>query len=125
MISSSLLAAVKEYQLVIDEGPVNITGKTVQRITVNGKFPAPLLEFEEGDEAVIRVKNKLKNKESSLHWHGLLLPGLMDGVPGFNGFQGIAPNQEFVYRFKIRQSGTYWYHAHSKGQEQDGFTAPL
>lgn len=67
VISSSLLAAVKEYQLVIDEGPVNITGKTVQRITVNGKFPAPLLEFEEGDEAVIRVKNKLKNKESSLH----------------------------------------------------------
>ena len=120
VISSSLLAAVKEYQLVIDEGPVNITGKTVQRITVNGKFPAPLLEFEEGDEAIIRVKNKLKNKESSLHWHGLLLPGLMDGVPGFNGFQGIAPDQEFVYRFKIRQSGTYWYHAHSKGQEQDG-----
>ena len=61
-----------------------------------------------------------KNKESSLHWHGLLLPGVMDGVPGFNGFQGIAPDQEFVYRFKIRQSGTYWYHAHSKGQEQDG-----
>lgn len=120
VISSSLFAAVKEYQLVIDEGPVNLTGKTVQRITVNGKFPAPLLEFEEGDEAIIRVKNKLKNKESSLHWHGLLLPGLMDGVPGFNGFQGIAPNQEFVYRFKIRQSGTYWYHAHSKGQEQDG-----
>ncbi|WP_312332293.1 copper resistance system multicopper oxidase [Acinetobacter variabilis] len=120
MISSSLFAAVKEYQLVIEEEPVNLTGKTVQRITVNGKFPAPLLEFEEGDEAVIRVKNKLKNKESSLHWHGLLLPGLMDGVPGFNGFQGIAPDQEFVYRFKIRQSGTYWYHAHSKGQEQDG-----
>ncbi|MGI1794877.1 copper resistance system multicopper oxidase [Acinetobacter variabilis] len=120
VISSSLFAAVKEYQLVIEEGPVNLTGKTIQRITVNGKFPAPLLEFEEGDEAIIRVKNKLKNKESSLHWHGLLLPGLMDGVPGFNGFQGIAPDQEFVYRFKIRQSGTYWYHAHSKGQEQDG-----
>lgn len=120
VISSSLFAAVKEYQLVIEEGPVNLTGKTVQRITVNGKFPAPLLEFDEGDEAIIRVKNKLKNKESSLHWHGLLLPGLMDGVPGFNGFQGIAPDQEFVYRFKIRQSGTYWYHAHSKGQEQDG-----
>ena len=120
VVSSSLFAAVKEYQLVIEERPVNLTGKTVQRITVNGKFPAPLLEFEEGDEAVIRVTNKLKNQDSSLHWHGLLLPGLMDGVPGFNGFQGIAPNQEFVYRFKVRQSGTYWYHAHSKGQEQDG-----
>ena len=59
-----------------------------------------------------------KNKESSLHWHGLLLPGLMDGVPGFNGFQGIAANQEFVYRFKIRQSGTYWYHAHSRGRNR-------
>jgi CopA family copper-resistance protein len=125
VFSSPLFAAVKEYQLVIDEGPVNLTGKTVQRITVNGKFPAPLLEFEEGDEAVIRVKNKLKNKDSSLHWHGLLLPGLMDGVPGFNGFKGIAPNQEFVYRFKIRQSGTYWYHAHSKGQEQDGLYGAL
>ena len=118
-------AAIKEYQLNIAEQWVNVTGKPVKRITVNGQFPAPQLEFEEGDEAVIRVRNDLKNQDSSIHWHGLLLPGLMDGVPGFNGFQGIAPNNEFVYRFKVRQSGTYWYHAHSKGQEQDGLYGPL
>ena len=123
--SSWAFAAVKEYQLNIDEGTVRVTGKPLHRITVNGQFPAPLLEFEEGDDAVIRVKNHLKTKDSSIHWHGLLLPGLMDGVPGFNGFKGIAPNQEFVYKFKVRQSGTYWYHAHSKGQEQDGLYGAL
>jgi FtsP/CotA-like multicopper oxidase with cupredoxin domain len=119
------IAAIKEYQLSIDEGIVNVTGKPVKRITVNGQFPAPLLEFEEGDEAVIRVKNNLKNQDSSIHWHGLLLPGIMDGVPGFNGYNGIKPNEEFVYKFKVRQSGTYWYHAHSKGQEQDGLYGSL
>ncbi|WP_130804576.1 copper resistance system multicopper oxidase [Acinetobacter ihumii] len=119
-ISPFSLAAVKEYHLDIAEQTVNITGKAVQRITVNGQFPAPKLEFEEGDEAVIHVHNNLKNQDSSIHWHGLLLPGIMDGVPGFNGFQGIKPNGSFEYRFKIRQNGTYWYHAHSRGQEQDG-----
>ncbi|NAR19198.1 copper resistance system multicopper oxidase [Acinetobacter haemolyticus] len=113
-------AAIKEYHLNINQEIVNITGKPVKKITVNGKFVAPLLEFEEGDEAVIHVHNQLKNQDTSLHWHGLLLPGLMDGVPGFNGFQGIKPNGSFEYRFKVRQNGTYWYHAHSKGQEQDG-----
>ena len=125
MSSSWSFAAVKEYQLVIDESPVNLTGKSLKRISVNGQFPAPLLEFEEGDDAVIRVKNNLKNQDSSIHWHGLLLPGLMDGVPGFNGFNGIQPKSEFVYKFKVRQSGTYWYHAHSKGQEQDGLYGAL
>jgi len=126
MLSSSWgFAAVKEYHLNIDEGTVNVTGKPLQRITVNGKFPAPLLEFEEGDDAVIHVHNNLKNQDSSLHWHGLLLPGIMDGVPGFNGFNGIKPNQDFTYKFKVRQSGTYWYHAHSKGQEQDGLYGAL
>lgn len=126
LVSSSwVFATVKEYQLTIEEGPVNVTGKALKRITVNGQFPAPLLEFEEGDDAVIRVRNKLKNKDSSIHWHGLLLPGIMDGVPGFNGFNGISPDEEFVYKFKVRQSGTYWYHAHSKGQEQDGLYGSL
>ena len=119
------LAAIKEYHLNIDQGVVNVTGKPVKRITVNGKFIAPLLEFEEGDEAVIHVHNQLKDQDTSLHWHGLLLPGLMDGVPGFNGFQGIKPKSDFTYRFKVRQNGTYWYHAHSKGQEQDGLYGPL
>jgi FtsP/CotA-like multicopper oxidase with cupredoxin domain len=116
---------VREYRLTIDEGMVNVIGKPLKRITVNGQFPAPLLEFEEGDDAVIRVTNKLKNQDSSVHWHGLLLPGIMDGVPGFNGFNGIKPNEEYVYKFKVRQSGTYWYHAHSKGQEQDGLYGSL
>ena len=126
LVSSSwAFAAVKEYHLNIDEQMVNITGTPLKRITVNGQFPAPLLEFEEGDDAVIHVHNNLKNKDSSIHWHGLLLPGLMDGVPGFNQFQGIKPQADFVYRFKVRQNGTYWYHAHSKGQEQDGLYGAL
>ncbi|MFW2024263.1 copper resistance system multicopper oxidase [Acinetobacter baumannii] len=125
LVSPWTLAAIKEYHLNINEQQVNVTGKPLKRITVNGKFTAPLLEFEEGDEAVIHVHNQLKNQDTSLHWHGLLLPGLMDGVPGFNNFKGIAPNGDFVYRFKVKQSGTYWYHAHSKGQEQDGLYGPL
>ncbi|ENV33624.1 copper resistance system multicopper oxidase [Acinetobacter gerneri] len=126
LLSSNLVfAKVTEYHLNIAENTVNITGKPVKRITVNGQFPAPLLEFEEGDDAVIYVHNNLKNQDSSVHWHGLLLPGIMDGVPGFNGFNGIKPQQDFVYRFKVRQSGTYWYHAHSKGQEQDGLYGAL
>ncbi|MDC4598606.1 copper resistance system multicopper oxidase [Acinetobacter baumannii] len=125
LVSPWTLAAIKEYHLNINEQQVNVTGKPLKRITVNGKFTAPLLEFEEGDEAVIHVHNQLKNQDTSLHWHGLLLPGLMDGVPGFNNFKGIAPNGDFVYRFKMKQNGTYWYHAHSKGQEQDGLYGPL
>ncbi|TDM61099.1 copper oxidase [Acinetobacter sp. KU 011TH] len=125
LVSPWSLAAIKEYHLNINEQLVNVTGKPLKRITVNGKFTAPLLEFEEGDDAVIHVHNQLKNQDTSLHWHGLLLPGLMDGVPGFNNFKGIAPNGDFVYRFKVKQNGTYWYHAHSKGQEQDGLYGPL
>jgi len=125
LVSPWTLAAIKEYHLNINEQQVNITGQPLKRMTVNGKFTAPLLEFEEGDEAVIHVHNQLKNQDTSLHWHGLLLPGLMDGVPGFNNFKGIAPNGDFVYRFKVKQNGTYWYHAHSKGQEQDGLYGPL
>lgn len=125
LVSPWSLAAIKEYHLNINEQLVNVTGQPLKRITVNGKFTAPLLEFEEGDDAVIHVHNQLKNQDTSLHWHGLLLPGLMDGVPGFNNFKGIAPNGDFVYRFKVKQNGTYWYHAHSKGQEQDGLYGPL
>ncbi|WP_180147012.1 multicopper oxidase domain-containing protein [Acinetobacter sp. YH12052] len=118
-------AAIKEYHLNIDEKTINLTGKAVKKISVNGQFPAPLLEFEEGDDAVIHVHNQLKKQNTSVHWHGLLLPGLMDGVPGFNGFNEIQPDGSFTYKFKVRQSGTYWYHAHSKGQEQDGLYGAL
>ncbi|KYQ84881.1 MULTISPECIES: multicopper oxidase domain-containing protein [Acinetobacter] len=123
--STWVVAAVKEYDLTIAEQTVNITGKPLKRITVNGKFVAPLLEFEEGDDAIIRVHNKLKKQDSSIHWHGLILPGIMDGVPGFNQFDGIAPNKTYEYKFKVRQNGTYWYHSHSKGQEQEGLYGPL
>ncbi len=112
-------AQAEEYSLVIAREPVNITGNAVEKITVNGTIPGPILRFTEGQEAVIHVTNKL-NEDTSVHWHGLLLPGDMDGVPGFNGFPGIKPGETFTYRFKIRQDGTYWYHAHSMGQEQDG-----
>ena len=75
--SPLVFAEVREYQLVIDEAVVSPTGKPVKRITVNGQFPAPLLEFEEGDEAIIRVKNNLKNQDSSIHWHGLNRTGFV------------------------------------------------
>lgn len=112
-------ARAEEYQLDIARQPVNITGKTVQKITINGTIPGPTLRFTEGEDAVIHVTNHMK-EDTSVHWHGLILPGEMDGVPGFNKFPGIKPGETFTYRFKLKQSGTYWYHAHSMGQEQDG-----
>ncbi len=112
-------AQASEYSLTIARQPVNVTGNTVEKITINGGIPGPTLRFSEGDEAVIHVTNNL-DEDTSVHWHGLLLPDEMDGVPGFGGFPGIKPGETFTYRFKIRQDGTYWYHAHSMGQEQDG-----
>jgi CopA family copper-resistance protein len=117
--NSFAAAATKEYSLVIAKETVNITGEPLNRITINGSIPGPTLEFTDGDEAVIHVTNTMK-VDSSVHWHGLLLPGMMDGVPGFNGYPGIKPGETFTYRFNIRQDGTYWYHAHSMVQEQDG-----
>lgn len=118
-LSAPSNAKTVEYNLIINREAVNITGHDVEKVTVNGGIPAPTLRFTEGDEAVIHVTNKM-SEPSSIHWHGLLIDPAMDGVPGFNGFHGIAPNETFTYRFKFRQSGTYWYHAHSMGQEQDG-----
>lgn len=107
------------YKLDIAQSEVNITGKPVRKITVNGGIPGPTLRFTEGEDVTIKVTNHM-DEDTSVHWHGLLLPGEMDGVPGMNGFPGIKPGETFTYHFKIRQSGTYWYHAHSIGQEQDG-----
>lgn len=117
-------ARTSEYNLVIARQPVTITGTPIDKVTVNGGIPAPTLFFTDGDDAVIHVTNKM-DEPSSIHWHGLLIPGAMDGVPGLNGFPGIMPGETFTYRFKIRQTGTYWYHAHSKGQEQDGLYGSL
>ncbi|MDX2028537.1 MAG: copper resistance system multicopper oxidase [Alphaproteobacteria bacterium] len=117
LFSSSAEAGT--YHLDIERKAVNITGSPVEKITVNGGIPGPTLRFREGEDVTITVTNHL-DEDTSVHWHGLLLPGEMDGVPGFNAFPGIKPGETFTYHFRIRQSGTYWYHAHSMGQEQDG-----
>jgi CopA family copper-resistance protein len=90
---------------------------------INGSVPGPLIRLREGEEAVLRVTNRLK-ETASIHWHGLLLPPDMDGVPGVS-FAGIPPGEVFTYRFPVRQSGTYWCHSHSGGQELLGVYAPL
>lgn len=117
--SSSAFAKTKEYSLTIEHQEITFAGIKSKKVTVNNSIPAPILEFVEGDEAIIHVTNKM-NEDSSIHWHGLLVPGFMDGVPGLNSFTGIKPGETFTYHFKIRQNGTYWYHAHSMAQEQDG-----
>ncbi len=94
-------AHAAEHRLVIAREAVNITGKPVSKITVNSAIPGPTLRFKAGEDAVIHVTNTM-DEPSSIHWHGLLLPGEMDGVPGFNGFPGIKPQETFTYRFKIQ-----------------------
>ena len=112
-------AWAETYHLEIAQKKISVNGVSAEKFTVNGTIPAPTLTFREGEQALIEVANHL-DEDTSIHWHGLLLPGEMDGVPGFNGFPGIKPGETFTYSFKLRQSGTYWYHAHSLGQEQDG-----
>ncbi|UTF61244.1 MULTISPECIES: copper resistance system multicopper oxidase [Gilvimarinus] len=109
--------------LEIGQTPVNFTGVTRMATTINGSIPAPTLRFREGDEVTIRVTNRL-SVPTSIHWHGILLPFEMDGVPGIS-FKGISPGETFVYRFKLRQSGTYWYHSHSGFQEMTGMYGAL
>lgn len=117
-------AWAETYHLDIARQMVNKTGTPVSKITINGDIPGPTLRFTEGEEAVITVTNHM-DEDTSVHWHGLLLPGDMDGVPGLNGFPGIKSGETFTYRFPVRQSGTYWYHAHSLAQEQDGHYGSL
>lgn len=109
--------------LTIGEMTVDFTGRKRQAITINGQLPASLLRFREGDTLRVRVHNALK-EDSSIHWHGLLVPANMDGVPGFS-FEGIKPGQSFVYEFPLKQSGTYWYHSHSSMQEAQGLYGPI
>ncbi|MBC8026380.1 MAG: copper resistance system multicopper oxidase [Steroidobacteraceae bacterium] len=114
---------VPEFDLTVDEMPVNITGAPRRAVVVNGQLPAPLLRARQGDDVTIRVKNRLR-ASTSIHWHGLIVPADMDGVPGLS-FDGIAPGTTFTYRFRVNQSGTYWYHSHSRFQEQVGLYGPL
>jgi FtsP/CotA-like multicopper oxidase with cupredoxin domain len=128
MLSPSLLQAAPNpevpaldgpnFELTIDEVAVNFTGKPRMATAVNGSVPAPTLRMREGERITIRVTNRL-SVNSSLHWHGLILPTNMDGVPGLS-FAGIKPGETYTYQFEAAQSGTYWYHSHSGYQEQTG-----
>lgn len=110
--------ARQQVDLTLGQQPVNLSGRPSIATTVNQSLPAPTLRWREGDTVTINVTNQLP-VDSSIHWHGIILPSNMDGVPGLS-FPGIKPGQTFQYQFKLNQSGTYWYHSHSGFQEQTG-----
>lgn len=113
----------KVIELEVAQSPVNFTGSSRLATTINGSIPAPTLRLREGDEVIIKVTNRL-SVPTSIHWHGIILPYQMDGVPGIS-FKGIAPGETFTYQFKLQQSGTYWYHSHSGFQEMTGMYGAL
>jgi CopA family copper-resistance protein len=129
-VGSSLLAAQSNsvsgpqtlsgnrFDLNINYKAVNFSGQERIATAINDSLPAPILRWKEGEEVVLRVTNNLA-EDSSIHWHGIILPSNMDGVPGLS-FDGIKPGQSFEYNFSVNQSGTYWYHSHSGFQEQTG-----
>ncbi|SDQ83448.1 copper-resistance protein, CopA family [Pseudomonas sp. UC 17F4] len=108
----------EHFELFIGQTPVNVTGRPRTALTINNSLPGPTLRWREGDSVTLRVRNRL-NEPTSLHWHGIILPANMDGVPGLS-FAGIEPGGEYLYRFTLEQSGTYWYHSHCGLQEQAG-----
>ncbi len=112
-----------DFDLYIGELPVNITGAARTAMAINGSLPGPILRWREGDTVTLRVRNRLK-QDTSIHWHGIILPANMDGVPGLS-FHGIAPDGMYEYKFKVHQNGTYWYHSHSGFQEQVGVYGAL
>ncbi|KCZ88318.1 copper resistance system multicopper oxidase [Hyphomonas johnsonii] len=111
------------FDLTVGKFPVRINGRASEAIGVNGSVPAPLLRFREGEEVTLNVTNTLET-DTSIHWHGLLVPFQMDGVPGVS-FPGIRPGQTFSYKYAVPQNGTYWYHSHSGLQEQVGHYGPI
>ncbi|TIE14694.1 copper oxidase [Stenotrophomonas maltophilia] len=111
-------------ELAIGESLANFTGRTRPAITVNGSLPAPILRWREGQSVDLFVRNTLERHPTSIHWHGILLPANMDGVPGLS-FNGIGPGETYHYHFELKQSGTYWYHSHSLFQEQAGLYGAL
>ena len=109
-----------QFDLSYSLQPVNFTGKQRYATAINGSVPAPVLHWREGDEVTLRVTNNMAD-DTSIHWHGIILPSSQDGVPHISdGFKGIPPGETFTYRFPLIQSGTYWYHSHSGFQEQTG-----
>lgn len=113
-----------DFDLNIGEALVDFTGSPKVAHTVNGSLPAPIIRWGEGETVTLRVSNRLLDDHASIHWHGILLPANMDGVPGLS-FNGIAPGETYVYRFTVTQGGTYWYHSHSAFQEQRGLYGAL
>jgi CopA family copper-resistance protein len=111
------------FNLALEEAQVNYTGWPAIATAINGSIPGPLLRMREGDSITISVTNRLRSS-SSVHWHGFRIPADMDGVPALS-YPGIDSGQTFVYRFKLKQSGTYWYHSHTRFQEQTGLYGPL
>ena len=122
-LARAATASVADIALTIAHTPLAVEGRTGHAITINGTVPAPLLRWKQGQTVRIAVTNHL-DEDTSIHWHGVLLPFQMDGVPGVS-FPGIAPHSTFVYEFPVRQSGTYWYHSHSGLQEQIGHYGPI
>ncbi|WP_184724149.1 copper resistance system multicopper oxidase [Caulobacter sp.] len=114
----------EEIKLTIGHAAARIDGKAGHAVTANGTLPGPLIRLKEGQNVRIAVTNALHDEDTSIHWHGLLLPFQMDGVPGVS-FPGIKPGETFTYEFPVRQSGTYWWHSHSGLQEQIGLYAPM
>jgi len=114
----------EDIRLSIAHRMLTVDGRTSHAIGINGTIPGPLVRLKEGTNARIHVTNDLPDEDSSIHWHGLILPFHMDGVPGIS-FPGIAPGKTFTYEFPVKQSGTYWYHSHSGLQEQIGHYGPL
>jgi FtsP/CotA-like multicopper oxidase with cupredoxin domain len=112
-----------DIALTIDHAPLTLDGRKGHGIAINGTVPGPLIRLKEGQNVRISVTNRL-NEETSIHWHGVLTPSHMDGVPGLS-FPGIKPGETFVYEFPVKQAGTYWYHSHSGVQELVGHYAPM
>ena len=116
-ICFSVIGETIKYDLTVSEKEIVPAGKLKKVLTVNGGIPGPTLKFKLGDTAKIKVFNKLKSEETSIHWHGLLLPNKMDGVPYLTA-PPIKAGSSHTFEFELKHPGTYWYHSHTGLQEQ-------
>lgn len=124
LVKAPAVLSGTDIALAIAHTSHTVDGRMGHAVTINGTVPAPLIRLKEGQNARISVTNRLKDEDTSIHWHGIILPFQMDGVPGVS-FPGIRPGETVVYEFPVVQSGTYWYHSHSGLQEQMGHYGPL
>lgn len=114
----------EDIKLTVARSHLTVDGRPGHAVTINGTVPAPLIRLKEGQKVRLSLTNALTDEDTSIHWHGLLVPFEMDGVPGVS-FPGVRPGETFTYEFPIIQSGTYWYHSHSGLQEQEGHYGPI